>query len=184
MAVAALTLLLGCGQPPVKPQGNATAPQTAPAAIPSFMLSSPAFAENEAIPDRYSGRDTNYSPPLNWYDAPRRTKTFVLIVEDPDAPTGTFTHWVAYNIPGSTKRFDENVPKEEMLSDGTRQLKNDAGRIGYYGPSPPPGKAHHYIFTLYALDQELNPVGDKTFLLSAMQGHVIGQGELTGTYQR
>ncbi len=182
--MVALALLLACGQAPVKPQGSAAMPQTVPAAIANFMLSSPAFADNEAIPDKYSGKDTNYSPPLNWYEVPKRTKTFVLIVEDPDAPMGTFTHWLAYNIPGKTTRLDENVAKEEVLPDGTRQLKNDAGRIGYFGPLPPPGKVHHYIFTLYALDQELNPVGDKTFLLSAMQGHIVGEGKLTGTYQR
>jgi len=177
-------LPLGCGQAPVKPQGTAPAPQNAQTAIASFMLSSPAFADNEAIPDKYSGKDTNYSPPLNWYDPPKRTKAYVLIVEDPDAPMGTFTHWVAYNIPGTTTRLDENVLKEEALPDGTRQLKNDAGRVGYTGPMPPPGKVHHYVFCLYALDQELNPVGDKTFLLNAMQGHVIGLGKLTGTYRR
>jgi Raf kinase inhibitor-like YbhB/YbcL family protein len=181
--IIAFALLLACGQAPVRPQGSTT-PTPAPEAGSSFMLSSPAFANNEAIPDRYSSKDTNYSPPLNWYDAPRRTKTFVLMVEDPDAPRGTFTHWVAYNIPDTARRFDENVPKQEMLPNGMRQLNNDAGRIGYYGPMPPPGKVHHYIFTLYAIDQELNPVGDKTFLLNAMQGHIIGQAQLTGTYQR
>jgi hypothetical protein len=182
--MVALALLLGCGQAPVKPQGNVSTPQTAPAAIASFMLSSPAFADNEAIPSRYSGKDTNASPALNWYDPPKRTKTFALIVEDPDAPSGTFTHWVIYNIPGTAKGLPEQMPLDEVLPSGARQLKNDAGRVGYFGPLPPPGKVHHYIFTLYALDQELNPVGDKTFLLNAMQGHVIGQGKLTGTYRR
>ena len=181
--IATLALLLACSQAPIKPQGNVTTPPTAPAGVASFMVSSPAFADDEAIPERYSGKDTNYSPPLNWYDVPERTKSFALIVEDPDAPSGTFTHWLAYNIPAKTKRLDENLAKEEILPDGTRQLKNDADRIGWFGPLPPPGKVHHYVFTLYALDQELNPVGDKVFLLKAMEGHIIGQGKLTGTYK-
>lgn len=181
--VAALALLLGCAQAPVKSQGNTNAPQTAPAGTAGFMVSSPAFADDEPIPARYSGKDTNYSPPLNWYDVPERTKSFVLIVEDPDAPSGTFTHWVVYNIPAKTKRLDENLPKDEILPDGTRQLKNDAARVGWFGPLPPPGKVHHYVFTVYALDQELNPVGDKGFLLKAMEGHILGQGKLTGTYK-
>ena len=93
--VVALALMLACSRAPIKPQGNVTTPPTAPAGVASFMLSSPEFADNEAIPDKYSGKDTNYSPPLNWYDVPERTKSFALIVEDPDAPSGTFTHWLA-----------------------------------------------------------------------------------------
>jgi Raf kinase inhibitor-like YbhB/YbcL family protein len=183
LVVTLAALLLACSQAPVKTQSGTTTSQPAPATIASFMVSSPAFADEEPIPARYSGKDTNYSPPLNWYGVPERTKSFVLIVEDPDAPMGTFTHWVAYNIPGKTKRLDENLPKDEILPDGMRQLKNDAGRIGWFGPLPPPGKVHHYIFSVYALDQELNPVGDKIFLLKAMEGHILGQGRLTGTYK-
>lgn len=181
--IVVLVLMLGCGHAPVKSQVSTT--QTpAPEPGSNFMLSSPAFADNEAIPERYSGNSAGYSPPLNWYDAPKSTKTFVLIVEDPDALSGTFTHWVIYNIPDTAKGLAENVPKQEMLPDGTCQIKNDAGRIGYYGPNPPPGKVHHYIFTLYALDQQLSPVGDKASLLNAMQGRILDQAKLTGTYHR
>jgi hypothetical protein len=176
-------LAITCSQGPVKPQGTATVP---PAAEPTtdFMLSSPAFANNEVIPDRYTGTDSNFSPALNWFDPPTRTKSFALVVEDPDAPMGTFTHWLAYNIPAKANRLGENVPRDEVLSDGTRQLVNDAGRFGYTGPMPPPGKVHHYIFTLYALDQELNPISDKAFLIRTMQGHILAQARLVGTYQR
>jgi Raf kinase inhibitor-like YbhB/YbcL family protein len=176
-------LAITCRQGPVRPQGTVN---PSPAAEPTtdFMLSSPAFANNEVIPDRYTGKDSNYSPALNWFDPPTRTKSFALVVEDPDAPMGTFTHWFAYNIPATANRLGENVPRDEALSDGTRQLMNDAGRFGYTGPMPPPGKAHHYIFTLYALDQELNPVSDKAFLIRTMEGHILAKARLVGTCQR
>ena len=186
LALTLATLLpLGCGHAPVKSQGGAT-PAPAPETGSNFMLSSPAFANNEAIPERYSGSGTNYSPPLNWYDAPKSTKTFALILEDPDAPKGTFTHWVAYNIPGTARELAENFPKQDMLPDGTCQLKNDASRIGYYGPNPPPGNVHHYIFTLYALDAKLKlPAGaTRAQLEAAMKGHILSSGHIVGLFQR
>jgi Raf kinase inhibitor-like YbhB/YbcL family protein len=173
-----------------------------------LQVTSTAFAEGQTIPDKYTGQGDDVSPPLQWTPAPSDTKSLALICEDPDAPVGTFTHWVIYNVPatylaenipqnptpGNPRVFgttlktsvSESIPKVPTLADGTEQGKNDFGNIGYNGPSPPPGKLHHYYFRLYALDTVLNldPGASKSDLLAAMQGHVVGQGELMGTYQR
>jgi len=109
-----------------------------------------------------------------------------LIADDPDAPTGTWVHWVIYRIPGSATGLPENVPGSEMVSGGARQGLNDFRRVGYGGPCPPPGKPHRYFFTLYALDIELDlkPRATKAELLQAIQGHVLAEGSLMGTFGR
>lgn len=152
----------------------------------ALYVTSTAFQEGEKIPDKYTCQGQDISPPLAWSELPEGTRSFVLIMNDPDAPGGTFTHWVIFNIPSNSRGLPEAVPTETQLSDRTVQGKNDFGRIGYGGPCPPPGRAHRYKFTLYALDQlsDLKAGVSKKQILDAMQGHVLAQGELTGMYQR
>jgi len=150
----------------------------------SFQLSSSAFSSGGTIPKKYTCDGSDASPALNWNGAPAGTQSFALIADDPDAPAGTWVHWVLYNAPGSVKEFPEGVKKEEQLSDGTLQGRNDFRKIGYGGPCPPPGKPHGYFFKLYALDTKLSlkAAATKGELESAMKGHVLGQAELMGKF--
>jgi Raf kinase inhibitor-like YbhB/YbcL family protein len=152
----------------------------------SFKLTSPAFKDGEAIPPRFTGDGEDVSPALQWTDVPAGTKSFALVADDPDAPRGTWVHWVAYCIPGDRKELKEAVPKQPRTPDGILQGKNDFGKVGYNGPAPPPGKPHRYFFRLYALDFELTaePGLAKQALLKAIEGHVLGEGQLMGTYHR
>lgn len=149
-------------------------------------LTSPAFAEGQSIPIDHTCDDDNVSPPLHWEAAPIRTKSFAVICDDPDAPAGTWVHWVLYNVAASTSALPEGLPTTETLPGGARQGLNDFSRPGYGGPCPPPGKPHRYFFKLYALDAELvlNPRPTKADLLRAMQGHLLAEASLMGTYQR
>lgn len=142
---------------------------------------SPAFQEGNRIPTKYTCQGQDISPPLAWGEPPEGTQSFALILDDPDAPGGVFTHWVLFNIPSDSRELPEAV-----LPSGALQGKNDFGRIGYGGPCPPPGRPHRYQFTLYALDQRLDLEAGvfKKQLLGAMQRHVLGSGQLTGIYQR
>ena len=151
-----------------------------------LSVSSTAFQEGEAIPAKNSCDGQDISPELTWREVPEGTQSFALITDDPDAPIGTFTHWVTFNIPADSLGLPEAVPNEPQLTSGALQGKNDFGNIGYGGPCPPPGALHHYHFTLYALDQTLDlPAGaTKTQVLKAMQGHILAQVELIGTFKR
>ena len=147
---------------------------------------STAFQDGETIPIRHTCSGQDISPALSWSGVPEGTVSFVLIVDDPDAPGGTFTHWVIFNIPANTLELEEAMPTSSQLPSGALQGRNDFGRTGYDGPCPPPGTPHHYHFTLYALDVtlDLNPGASKTTVLNAMQGHILAQAELIGIYQR
>ena len=154
-----------------------------------LSLSSAAFKEGAAIPPKYTCDGADVSPPLSWDGAPAGTKSFALIVDDPDAPAGTWVHWVLVNVPGNAITLAENIPKMETLKkelSGAVQGKNDFRRIGYGGPCPPPGPAHRYFFQLYALDAPLQakPGVTKQELEAAMQGHVLMMAQLMGTYTR
>lgn len=151
----------------------------------AFELSSPAFKQGEAIPTRYTCDGKDVSPPLSWKDVPEKTQILALIADDPDAPVGTWVHWVLYHVPASARTLAENVPKTETLSDGSRQGVNDFGKPGYGGPCPPRG-THHYFFKLYALDfaPALAPHATKHQLEAAMNGHILAEAQLMGTYQR
>ncbi|TWC38593.1 PBP family phospholipid-binding protein [Pseudomonas sp. SJZ079] len=153
----------------------------------SFSLSSAAFAAQAAIPLRYSCEGEDISPPLAWSGAPPGTQSLALIVDDPDAPDPaapqtTWVHWLLYNLPASTQALVEDL---HSLPPGTLQGLNDWGRTGYGGPCPPIGK-HRYFHKLYALDCVLPDLGQptKARLESAMQGHVLAQAELIGTYRK
>lgn len=155
-------------------------------AIMEISVSSKAFKEGDSIPEKFTCDMEDVSPQLSWGKAPDGIKSWAMIMDDPDAPTGTFVHWVIFNIPPENLGLDENVPRKEILPDGSLQGKNDFRRIGYGGPCPPSGKPHKYRFKIYALDTKLGLSSgiNKAQLLSAMEGHVIAQGELTGKYGR
>ena len=151
-----------------------------------FELTSSAFSDHGMIPKKYSGQGDDISPPLAWGGEPAGTKSFALIVDDPDAPAGTFVHWVVYDLPASAHGLPENVEHSDKLSNGTRQGKNTMLKTGYSGPMPPTQKPHRYFFKLYALDTvpDLKPGAHKKELLKAMEGHTLGETQLVGIYQK
>lgn len=151
----------------------------------ALTLSSKAFSAGSPIPVVYSCKGRSISPPLAWSNTPAGAKTLALIMDDPDAPIGTFVHWVVFNIPASVNQLPEAVPASAKLDDGTQQGNNGAGKIGYTGPCPPSG-THRYFFKLYALDAQLSlsSGASKDQLLQAMQGHILAQGELMGTFSK
>ena len=152
----------------------------------AFELTSSAFKQNEAMGKDYTCDGPDMSVPLKWKDAPERTRSFALVVDDPDAPRGTWVHWVLYDLPADVGELSSAIGHEDSLPDGTKQGKNDFGKIGYGGPCPPAGPAHHYHFKLYALDQMtgLKSKATKQQLLDAMKGHVLAEAKLIGTYKR
>jgi len=149
-------------------------------------LKSTVFDQGGMIPAKYSCDGTNVSPPLSWDNAPSGTKSFALICDDPDAPMGTWVHWVYFDIPAATKSLPEHVETSGTPSSGGQQGLNDSRKTGYSGPCPPSG-VHRYYFKLYALDTVLNlPAGTTTKdkLLKAMEGHILTQAHLMGKYKR
>lgn len=158
----------------------------------TISLTSAAFGDSQPIPKKYTGDGEDVSPAIAWGELPAGTRELALVCDDPDAPTAQpWVHWVIYKIPADAKGLPENVPAESKVAalKGALQGLNSwpsGQRIGYRGPAPPPGKTHHYHFHLYALDAPLDvkPNLDKGALLQAMQGRVIGEGLLTGTYRR
>jgi Raf kinase inhibitor-like YbhB/YbcL family protein len=152
----------------------------------TISLSSIVFKDGNQIPIKYTCDGQDISPPLIWDEPPQKTQVLALIVDDPDAPGGVFTHWVLFNIPTNIRQLEEGVPAQERLQNGALQGKNDFGRIGYGGPCPPRGPEHRYRYTIYMLDAplDLKPGASKKQLLDAMKEHIIAQGQLTGTYQR
>ena len=153
-----------------------------------MKLSSSAFKSAAEIPEKYTCENLDISPPLAWSGAPEGTQSFALICDDPDAPVGTWVHWVIYNIPAKTNQLPESVDPMEELASGARQGVNSFGRIGYGGPCPPRGHGYHrYFFKLYALDAALSLKEEKVtkqVLLEAMQGHILAETQLMGKYQR
>jgi Raf kinase inhibitor-like YbhB/YbcL family protein len=152
----------------------------------ALELTSSTFKQNAAIPKENTCDGSDSSISLKWNDAPARTKSFALIADDPDAPRGTWVHWVLYDIPADARELSGGVGHQESLQNGAKQGKNDFGKVGYGGPCPPAGPAHHYHFKLYALDRMtgLRAKATKQQLLDAMKGHVLGETELIGTYKR
>jgi Raf kinase inhibitor-like YbhB/YbcL family protein len=150
-----------------------------------IKITSSAFKEGGMIPARYTCDGADISPPLQWEAVPQTTESIALISDDPDAPVGTWVHWVIFNIPAETTKLDENIPAEKVLKNGARHGTNDFGRIGYGGPCPP-GGTHRYFFKIYALDTMLDlPAGaTKAQLLKEMDGHILAEGRLIGKYKR
>jgi Raf kinase inhibitor-like YbhB/YbcL family protein len=151
-----------------------------------MKLFTSAFADGDLIAPKYTCDGEDVSPPLEWMDVPEGTKSLALIVDDPDAPSGTFVHWLLYGIPASEHGLTEGVGIDTASAGGGRHGKNGFGRIGYGGPCPPSG-IHRYYFRLYALDTDLSKLGpgaSRRELESSMEGHVVGQAELMGRYER
>jgi Raf kinase inhibitor-like YbhB/YbcL family protein len=152
----------------------------------SFFLRSPAWSEKGRIPVQFTAQGSDISPELIWGDMPSGTKSLALICEDPDAPSGTWVHWVIYNIPATEKGLKQDIPASPKLDSGMLQGRNDFNRIGYGGPAPPPGSVHRYFFRLYALDLVLSTGAGivKRDLLRLIQGHILGKAEYFGTFSR
>jgi Raf kinase inhibitor-like YbhB/YbcL family protein len=151
-----------------------------------MTLSTSAFSAGKPIPKKYTCDDEDISPELRFENIPAGTKSITLIMDDPDAPHGTWVHWVLYDLPANTKELQEGYPKDEVFSNGAKQGMTDFRRVGYGGPCPPPGKPHRYFFKLYALDTKLNlpPKATKQEVEAKMKGHILAQAELMGTYGR
>jgi Raf kinase inhibitor-like YbhB/YbcL family protein len=146
----------------------------------TMQLTSSAFADNAQIPIKYSYKNENISPPLSWSNAPPDTETFAIIVDDPDAPVGDWSHWVIFNIPSNVTHLSEGIPRNY-----SNQGTNDFKKRGYDGPSPPSG-THRYIFHLYALDTKLNLNSSTTKqdLLEAMEDHILAEAKLIGKFSK
>jgi hypothetical protein len=152
----------------------------------SFALKSTAFANRGDIAGKYTCEGGDISPVLSWDGVPAGTQSLALIADDPDAPSGTWTHWIVWNIPAQAAALSEGLPQVEVLGNGARQGRNDFKRIGYGGPCPPPGKPHRYFFRLYALDAKLDvkPGASRNELEPALRRHILSQTELIGVYRR
>jgi Raf kinase inhibitor-like YbhB/YbcL family protein len=151
-----------------------------------MKLTSPAFAQGEGIPTKYACDGEDISPALQWENAPKETKAFVLILHDPDAPARNgFTHWLVYNIPPNVMRIEEDISRQPIVPGMGVQGKNDAGKIGYIGPCPPSG-THRYVFRLYSLRRELDLESGANYqqVIAAIEGALIEQAELVGTYSK
>jgi len=153
-------------------------------ALMALEIESSAFGEGDTIPVRYTGDGKDLSPPLFFNDIPANAKSLVLIVDDPDAPGGTWDHWLLFNIPTDTTELPEGIFDRETLPNGAIQGKNSWGKVGYNGPNPPKGSDHRYIFKLYALDiaLPLTPKATKHEVETAMGGHIIAQARLTAHF--
>ncbi|MGC8639737.1 MAG: YbhB/YbcL family Raf kinase inhibitor-like protein [Isosphaeraceae bacterium] len=166
----------GCG-------GGAQAPDLDPSKQ-TIHLTSPAFADGAMIPKKYTCDGENHSPPLEWSYVPKTARALALICDDPDAPMGTWSHWVVFDLPPDTTKLEEGAgPDSAPLA--SHQGKNDFAKIGYGGPCPPSG-THRYFFRLYALDQQLNLGSSATraMVLKAIKGHILAEGRLMGKYAR
>ncbi|MEJ2009812.1 MAG: YbhB/YbcL family Raf kinase inhibitor-like protein [Acidobacteriota bacterium] len=182
-AIALLILLMpmvSCGNSSTRSEPLQDSP------TPGFQMESSAFKQGRAIPRQFTCAGDDISPALRWTAPPPGTRSFVLIVDDPDAPAGVWTHWVVYNLPALVREIPENVPKQDELPGGGLQGLNSFGKVGYGGPCPPPGKAHRYFFHLYALDTmlSLKAGAGKQEVLDAAKGHVRARTELMGRFGR
>ena len=172
--------------------GSGASPASQPASTPpptsaTFAISSSAFSAGQPIPRAYTCDGGDRSPPLRWTDPPAGTRTLALIMDDPDAPGGTWVHWVLYNLPPTTRSLAESIPPEANGPDGSLQGRSSFNRTGYGGPCPPAGSTHHYYFRLYALDTDLGLPAEQTTaaqLQAAIDKHVLAYAELVGTYSK
>lgn len=193
VSLALAAVMSGCERsapPPAAEPVQRGAEEQQGAEAMSLTMQSSAFGNSASIPKRYTGDGDDVSPPLNWTGVPAAAREVALICDDPDAPRPQpWVHWVIYKIPAAASGLPEGVAKAEKPGEpaGSLQGKNSWGRIGYGGPAPPRGHGvHHYHFKLYALDRALDvaPGLDKDGLLAEMQGHILAEAELIGTYQR
>ncbi|MEO6390685.1 MAG: YbhB/YbcL family Raf kinase inhibitor-like protein [Pyrinomonadaceae bacterium] len=184
VVVGSMALMSACRTTSPSDQSNQSNPTPTPTTA-KLTLSSPSFVEGAAIPARFTCDGENISPALAWGPAPKGTESWALIMEDPDAPGGTWSHWVALNIPVSIDSLGENQPHTGALPNGGQQVMNDFKRPGYGGPCPP-GGTHHYVFRLFALDMSLpnGAVVDRKELLEAIKGRILAEATVTAIYHR
>lgn len=151
-----------------------------------LLVFSEAFVQGQPVPVRFTCKGEDTSPEVRWEGAPAGTRSVAVILEDPDAPGGVFTHWLVYGIPANQTELAEGIPKEKEVAGGIRQGGNDFGKYGYGGPCPPPGPAHHYVLAVYALDTPvtLGPGAERQALESAMKGHVLASTHITAVFGR
>ena len=149
-------------------------------------LKTASFTPGGFIPKRFTCEAADVSPALSWTEPPAGTQSFAIIEDDPDAPSGTFVHWLVYDLPAAFRQVTEGQSRNNQMLGGGRQGTNDFSRTGYNGPCPPPGRPHRYFIRLYALDVKLNlrPAATRRELDAAMQGHILAQAELMGRFQR
>jgi len=149
-------------------------------------LKTTSFTSGGFIPKRFTCEAADVSPALTWTEPPAGTQSFAIIEDDPDAPSGTFVHWLVYDLPAACRQLVEGQSRNDQMPGGGRQGTNDFSRTGYNGPCPPPGRPHRYFIRLYALDAKLNlrPAATRRELDAAMQGHILAQAELMGRFQR
>jgi len=168
------------------PGTTAFAQQAGGGASMAFALSISAFGSGAEIPQQYTCKGADNSPALAWSGAPAKTVSFALIMDDPDAPAGTWVHWVLWNLPATTHSLPQGVPKREQLDDGVREGRNSFEMVGYNGPCPPAGQTHRYFFRLYALDGKLDLAAgaSRDQLDAAMKGHVLAHAEYMGTFHK
>jgi Raf kinase inhibitor-like YbhB/YbcL family protein len=152
----------------------------------AFKLRSPAFGPGGDIPVKYACNGSDMSPPLRWTDPPEGTKGFALTVDDVDSTSGLSLHWLLYGIPTTLRELHEDIPRQDAVPGTGSQGLNDLGAVGYSGPCPPPGPAHRYAFTLYALDTlvSLPPLNTRADLRKAIHGRIVVRVELVGRYKR
>lgn len=182
--VLLMLFAVACAKQPTATTQSPPITQTSQATIAAIKLTSSAFKEGQPIPRQYTCDGVNISPPLEWSGIPKPAKTIAIIADDPDAPAGTWVHWVVYNLPADTMGMVENLPPGEDIKGGGFQGRNDFEKIGYGGPCPPSG-THRYFFKLFALDNELTlkAGATKADLEKALAGHILAQTQLMGTYR-
>ncbi len=185
IVIVALSGFLMAGVPAGSEVQNKVEPPKQGGKIMTLSITSKAFTEGGMIPMKYTCDGEDVSPPLAISGVPEKTKSLALISDDPDAPRGTWVHWVLYNLPTGTSELPEKMATKEILESGARHGFTDFGSFGYGGPCPP-GGTHRYFFKIYALDVVLNLSGKitKKDLVAAMQGHILAEGQLMGKYKR
>jgi Raf kinase inhibitor-like YbhB/YbcL family protein len=185
MLIGALLLVSFVVNSPVRARVTVAQASAQEAPAGKFQLTSSSFEADRALPAKYTCDGTNVSPALAWNEPPAGTQSFALVVDDPDVPNKTVVHWLIYDVPPATRALPEGVPTKAKLPDGSRQGKNVSGKIGYTGPCPSRGAAHHYFFKLYALDYQtgLAPKAKDADVEKAIKGHILAQAELIARFQ-
>jgi len=179
-----LTFLIGCSRNEKQAESKPDVSEQVET-MGNIQITSSAFKEGELMPSKYTCDGQDISPPLKWSGVPQNTKSIALICDDPDAPMGTWVHWVIYNIPPTVTELSEGFPATETISNGAKQGITDFKKTGYGGPCPPSG-THRYFFKVYALDTELKLASGakKKDIENAMKGHILANGQLIGKYKR
>ncbi|HNX18027.1 MAG TPA: YbhB/YbcL family Raf kinase inhibitor-like protein [Methanoregula sp.] len=191
ITIVILVLTCGCtapvstsGDSPASPVTTTIPAQVTPATT-NFTMTVESITPGSVLPKEFTCAGSYRTPGISWENVPAGTKSFALIFDDPDAPSGTFTHWIVYNIPADTRNIGPAQPDGKTLSDGSQVGLNSAGSRGYYPPCPPPGKAHRYIFRLYAVDMVITqPTADRASVDWALDGHTLGETQVVTTFKR